>query len=167
MQESIFLSPTTKEEAAKHINPLNSKKSSDIYRMSATFLKTLSSSVSETLSSLYYESFSQRIFPDHMKHAMVTPVHKRGSKVDMTSYRPISILPICSKILEKLMLTRFLDFLDKNNIICKHKFGFQKNKLNTQAVFYLYARIVDALYKGNYVIVCFWTLQKHLILLTK
>ena len=65
--------------------------------MSATFLKTLSSSVSETLSSLYNESFSQRIFPDHINHAMVTPVHKRGSKVDMTSYRPISILPFAVK----------------------------------------------------------------------
>ena len=46
VQESIFLSPTTKEEVAKHINSLNSKKSSDIYGMSAIFLKTLSSSVS-------------------------------------------------------------------------------------------------------------------------
>ena len=98
--------------------------------MSATFLKTLSSSVSETLSTLYNESFSQGIFPDHMKHAMVTPVHKGGSKLDMTNYRPISVLPICSKILEKLMLTRLLDFLDKNNIIYKHQFGFQKKQID-------------------------------------
>ena len=101
VQESIFLSPTTKEEVAKHINSLNSKKSSDIYGMSATFLKTLSSSVSETLSTLYNKSFSQGIFLDHMKHAMVTPVHKRGSRLDMTNYRSITVLPICSKILEK------------------------------------------------------------------
>ena len=109
-------------------------------------LLTLSSSVSETLSTRYNEIFSQGIFPDHMKHAMVTPVHKGGSKLDMTNYRPISVLPICSKILEKLMLTRLLDFLDRNNIIYKHQFGFQKNKSTTR--------------------VCFWTLQKHLILLT-
>ena len=110
VQESIFLSPTPKEEVAKHINSLNSKKSSDIYGMAATFLKTLSSSVSEALSSLYNKTFSQGIFPDHMKHAMVTPVHKRGSKLDMTNYRPISILQICSKIIEKLMLSRFFIF---------------------------------------------------------
>ena len=48
VQEPIFLSPTTKEKVAKHINSLNSKRSSDIYGTSATFLKTLSSSVSET-----------------------------------------------------------------------------------------------------------------------
>ena len=141
--------------------------------MSATFLKTLSSSVSETLFSLYDKNFSQGIFPDHMKHAIVTPVYKRGSKLDMTNYRPISVLPICSKILEKLMLTRLLDFLDKNNIICKHKFGFQKNKLTTQAVFYLYTRIVDVLYKGNYACSVFLDFAKafdtvdHRILLSK
>ena len=62
----------------QNINSLNTKKSSDIYGMSATFLKILSSSVSETLSTLYDESFSQGIFPKHKKHAMVTPVQKRG-----------------------------------------------------------------------------------------
>ena len=141
--------------------------------MSATFLKTLSSSVSETLSTLYNESFSQGIFPDHMKHAMVTPVHKGGSKLDMTNYRPISVLPICSKILEKLMLTRLLDFLDKNNIIYRHQFGFQKNKSTTQAVFDLYTRIAGALDKGNYACSVFLDLAKafdtadHKILLSK
>ena len=173
VQESIFLSPTTKEEVAKHINSLNSKKSSDIYGMSATFLKTLSSSVSGTLSTLYNESFSQGIFPDHMKHAMVTPVHKGGSKLDMTNYRPISVLPICSKILEKLMLTRLLDFLDRNNIIYKHQFDFQKNKSTAQAVFDLYTRNVSALDKGNYACSVFLDFAKafdtvdHKILLSK
>ena len=90
---------------------------------------------------MYNESFSQGIFSDHMKHAMVTPVHKGGSKLEMRNYRPISVLPICSKILEKLMLTRLLDFLDKNSIIYKHQFGFQKNnKSTTQAVFDLYKK---------------------------
>ena len=99
------------------------------------FSKNISSSVSETLSTLYNKSFSQQIFPDHMKHATVTPLHTRGSKLDMTNYRPISVWPICSEILEKLMLTRLLDFLDKNNIIYQHQFGFQKNKSTTPAVF--------------------------------
>ena len=80
--------------------------------MSATLLKTLSSSVSETLSTQYNESFSQGIFTDHMKHIMVTPVHKEGSTLDMTNCRRISVLPFCSNILEKLMLTRLLDFLN-------------------------------------------------------
>ena len=85
--------------------------------MSATYLKTLSSSVSETLSSLYNQSFSEGIFSDNMKYAMVTSAHKGGSKLNMTNCRPISVLQICSKILVKLMLTSLLDFLDKSKII--------------------------------------------------
>ena len=54
--------------------------------MSATFLKTLTSSVSETSSTLHNKSFSKGIFPDHMKYAMVTPVHKGGSQ---TGYEKI------------------------------------------------------------------------------
>ena len=97
---------------------------------------------------------------------MVTPVHKRGSKLDMTNYKPTSALPTCSKILEKLMLTRLLDFLDKNNIIYKHQFGFQKNKLTTQAVFDLYTRIADALDKGNYACSVFLDFAKAFDMMT-
>ena len=114
---------------------LNSKKIKWHILNISYFSKNISSSVSETLSTLYNKSFSQQIFPDHMKHATVTPLHTRGSKLDMTNYRPISVWPICSEILEKLMLTRLLDFLDKNNIIYQHQFGFQKNKSTTPAVF--------------------------------
>ena len=114
---------------------LNSKKIKWHILNVSYFSKNISSSVSETLSTLYNKSFSQQIFPDHMKHATVTPLHTRGSKLDMTNYRPISVWPICSEILEKLMLTRLLDFLDKNNIIYQHQFGFQKNKSTTPAVF--------------------------------
>ena len=71
------------------------------------------------------------------------------------------------------MLTRLLDFLDKNNIIYKHQFGFQKNKSTTQAVFDLYTRIVGALDKGNYACSVFLDFAKafdtvdHRILLSK
>ena len=173
VQESIFFSPTTKEEVAKPINSLNSKKPSDIHGVSATFLKTLRSSVSETLSTLHNESVLQGIFPDHIKHAMIKLVHKASSKLDMTNYRPISVLPICSKILEKLMLTRLLDFLDKEHIIYKQQFDFWKNKSITQAAFDLYARIVDVLDKGNYACSVFLDFAKafdtvgHRILLSK
>ena len=117
VHESIFLSPTTKEEVAKHINSFNSKKSSDIYGMSATFLKTLSPFVSKTLSTLYNKSFSQEIFPDHMKHAMVTPVHKGGSRLDMTTGMEITIF---SSVIH--FCRNFLNFIFKN-IFCNNNLG--------------------------------------------
>ena len=67
------------------------------------FLKVIFKSVSEVLSNLFNESFSQGIFPDHMKLALVTLVYKGKSTLEVCNYRPVSIMPIFSKELEKLV----------------------------------------------------------------
>ena len=105
-------------------------KSSDIYGMSPKFLKILSPAISETLSNISNESFALEIFPDHMKLAMITPIFKGGSKLDVSNYRPVSVLPTISKVLEKLMFTRLTKYLDKRKIIYEHQFGFQKKQIN-------------------------------------
>ena len=58
-------------------------------------------------------SFSLGAFPEKLKFAKVTPIHKGKSKLELGNYRPISILPIFSKILEKLMNIRMVKFLNK------------------------------------------------------
>ena len=118
--------------------------------MSAKFLKLMVPEITESLCLIFNESFSKGIFPDHMKLAMILPFYKGGSKLEVSNYRPVSILPIISKLLEKLMLNRVIKYLDKNNIIYEHQFGFQKNKSTTLAVVDLYTKIVDSLNKNNY-----------------
>ena len=81
---------------------------------------------------------------------MITPTFKGGSKPDVSNYRPVSVLPTISKILEKLMLFRLTKFLDKRNIIYEHQFGFQKNRSTTLAVLDLNTRIIKPLDNGNY-----------------
>ena len=56
----------------------------------------------KAIDNLFNESFFQGVFPDHMKLALVTPVYKGKSKLEVCSYRPISILPILNKVLVKL-----------------------------------------------------------------
>ena len=89
--DSIFLQPTNKSEIEKIIKSLDSNKSSDIYGMSPKFLKILAPAISETLSNISNESFALGIFPDHMKLAMITPIFKGGSKLDVSNYRPVSV----------------------------------------------------------------------------
>ena len=146
----MFLQPTNKAEIEKIINSFDSNKSSDIYGMSPRFLKMLSPAISETLSNIFNESFARGVFPDHMKLGMITPTFKGGSKPDVSNYRPVSVLPTISKILEKLMLFRLTKFLDTHNIIYEHQFGFQKNRSTTLAVFDLNTRIIKASDNGNY-----------------
>ena len=147
--ESMFLQPSNKIEIEKIINSLGINKSSDIYGMSSKFLKILSTEISETLSNIFNE-LCLRGFPDHTKLAMITPIFKGGSKLDVSNYRPVSVLPTISKVLEKLMLTRVTKYLEKNKIIYEHQFGFQKNRSTTLAVLGLHARITKALDNGNF-----------------
>ena len=83
-QNTMFLSPVPIEELELCIKELDSKKASDIYRMSAKFLKILTSEISESLCMIFNESFSKGIFPDHMKLAMIFPFFKGGSKFQIT-----------------------------------------------------------------------------------
>ena len=134
----MFLTPTSAQEVEKCIKSLDSKKSSDIYGMSAKVLKVICRPISQVLSNLFNKSFSRGIFLDRMKLALVTPVHKGKSKLEICNYRPISILLILSKVLEKLMLNKLTGFQGKSKIIYEHHYGFQKNKSTTFAVLDIY-----------------------------
>ena len=70
-------------------------------------------------------------------------MHNGKSKLELTNYRPISILPIFSKLLEKAMHSRMTRFLDERKILFKHQFGFQKNKSTTLAILNLYSKLVE------------------------
>ena len=61
-----------------------------------------------------------------MKLAMITPSYKGGSRLEASNYRPVSVLPIFSKILEKLMQKRPTKCLDQNNIIMSNSLDFKK-----------------------------------------
>ena len=76
---------------------------------------------------------------------MVIPIHKGDSKTYAGNYRPISLLPILGKILEKLMYSRLLNFLQKHNIIVDNQFGFQKNKSTEDALLVLQTKITEAI----------------------
>ena len=119
----MFLQPTNKSQIEKMIKSFDSNKSSNIYGTSPKFLKILSPAVSETLSNIFNESFALGIFPDHIKLAVITPMFKGGSKLDVSNYRPVSVLPTISKVLEKLMLTRLTKYLDKSKIIYEPDFS--------------------------------------------
>ena len=65
------------------------------------------------------------VYPDKWKHANVQPVHKKNSRQIINNYRPISLLPICGKIFEKLMFDSMYSFFQVNNLLSKDKSGFR------------------------------------------
>ena len=117
------MTPTDPTEVLMLINQLDSRKAKGIFGVSAKFVKILGGDLSFILTKIFDESFEKGVFPDLMKNAMVTPIYKGGSKLELKNYRPVSVLPILSKILEKLMHCRLIKFLEKNEILFEHQFG--------------------------------------------
>ena len=97
-----------------------------IYNISAKIVKISSAYIANILRHIFNKSFLDGIFPQKLKYAFVLPMHKGRSKLLLTNYRPIFISLIVSKILEKLMQTRLVKYLEDHKIIYQHQFGFQQ-----------------------------------------
>ena len=89
-------------------------------------------------------SLSHGIFPNDMKLAKIVPIFKNGNTKLFNNYRPISILPAFSKILEKIVCNRLLHFLESKNILYKHQYGFRKNHNTIHPVIHLLKDIANA-----------------------
>ena len=87
--------------------------------LSAKILKQIISFVKLPLAHVFNRSLACGVVPNELKLAKVLPLFKADSKVVFSNYRPVSILPVMSKILEKLMYNRLLSFLNKHDILYK------------------------------------------------
>ena len=106
---------------------MKSSNTIDIFGYSIKFVKIASPALVYTLSAIFNNSITEGIFPDAMKLAKILPLHKAESRYVVSNYRPISLLPILSKIFEKSMYKRLIDFISKNNILTPNQYGFKIN----------------------------------------
>ena len=88
-------------------------------------LKSSKRILSPLISHIINISLQKGIFPKQLKTARITPIHKDGCKKDVANYRPISVLPIFSKVFEKFVVFQLNDFLTDNHIISERQFGFK------------------------------------------
>jgi len=113
------------------------------------------------------------VFPDRLKYAIVKPIYKKGSKQDISNYRPISSLTSFSKVFEKIIYNRLYTHLEINNILVQEQFGFRMKHSTEQAAFSLINCILTAMNNKQVVGGIFCDLHKafdcvqHKILLDK
>ena len=95
-----------------------------------------------------------------MKRAKVIPLFKTGDPMCFSNYRPVSVLPLFSKILERIMYNRLLSFINKHKILHAYQFGFRPAHSPELALLYIVDRISNALENGEYVLGLFLDFSK-------
>ena len=88
------------------------------------------------------------------------PVYKAGDRKDLSNYRPLSVLPLLSKVIERCMADRVNDFLIKFSIITRKQFGFQKNRSTQDALIALTEHIYENLNNKRHTVSIFLDLSK-------
>ena len=96
--DSFFISPCTKEEILDIISMFNNNKVTRTNSIPLKIIKLVKNSIPGHLSDIYNTSFSSGIFPEKLKIAKVTPIFKKGSKLQCSNYRPISLVSNLDKI---------------------------------------------------------------------
>jgi hypothetical protein len=106
---------------------LNLKKTLDCNGLSVSFIRNFALTLSRPLHHVISASLSTDIIPIQLKIAKVVPIFKSGCKNDLNNYRPISLLNVFSKIIEKIVGSRLSSYLERNNLISDSQYGFRKS----------------------------------------
>ena len=118
-----------------------------------SLLKSIIDCVVKPLTYICNQSLATGVFPNKMKIAKVIPIYKSGEKHILSNYRPISLLPQFSKILEKIFYSRLYDFIIKHNVLYDQQYGFRKNRTTSMALTDLVEQITTAVENKEYSVV--------------
>lgn len=155
----MFFLPVTIQEVKTVILEFANKKSTGIDEVPINLLKECVDEFAMCFALIINKSVELGSFPHNLKTALVIPVFKKGENNNIKNYRPISLLSVFSKILEKVMATRITKFLEKFGLLSDSQHGFRGNYSTETAASDLVQTINEKLNSNEYVIGLFFDLS--------
>jgi len=177
-----YLKPTTTtfsieapslETVCKLLEGLNERKAIGLDKIPNRLLKLSASIIAPSLTKIFSKSIETGIFPQEWKLAKVTPIFKKGDKTDPGNYRPISVIPVVSKVFEKIIYDQLFAYFNENNLLVQNQSGFRNLYSTVTALIEATSSWSLNIDKGMFNGIVFIDLQKafdtidHSILLTK
>lgn len=133
-QEYFEIVPTSVSEVVKVIKGLNNTKSTGWDDIPLDIIKENIYLLALPLVDIFNLSIKSGVFPEKFKISKICPLFKKGEQSDPKNYRPIALLPTFSKILEKLIKHRLMNYLQRHNILVDEQYGFKPNNSTSDAV---------------------------------
>lgn len=130
---SFHHTPISIATTLSHIRAMKIYKSSGIDKLSSRLLKESLEALAGQLTYLFNKSLEASKFPSKWKIANVVLIHKGGDSCEANNYRPISLLPVPGKMLEKIVHDRLYEHLEQNDTLTDAQWGFRKNRSTTLA----------------------------------
>ena len=144
--QSLFsLKPVSFPFVHRQLRLLRTSKGTGLDGIPARLLKDTAPSISAPLTAIMNLSISSPVLPEEWKYATVVPLYKDGNTKCMHNYRPISVLPVASKTLERAVQIQLLQDLDKSSQLSPFQCGFRKSHSTQDAVTYF----TDCIRKGT------------------
>ena len=163
----------THDEVLKICREIDVNKSSCIENVSSKVMKDALIHLNRKFTHVMNNSLTKGIFPRKWKYAKVTPLFKGGNRNGVGNYRPVSLLPLPSKIIERIVHNRLSSFLEENNILDPNQGGFRKGHSTVNTISKLTNDIFEGINKGDLTTSCFIDMAKafdtvnHVILCKK
>lgn len=157
---SFSFMPTDPFEIKTIIAELKNSKTTGRDAIPVFVIKKFSSILCAPIAHICNLSISKGVFPSLFKQATIIPVYKAGDKATPSNYRPISLLPCLSKILEKVVNKRLTKFLETKGLLASTQFGFRQSKSTGDAVLNLTSLLTTYLDQGDKCIGVFLDLKK-------
>ena len=156
---SFFVSPITTTEIGNAISDLKDN-GCGLYKLATKVLIAIKPTLCKILEYIFNLCINLGYFPKELKIGCLTPVFKKGDKLNVENYRPICSLSPLSKIFERIIYDKMIIFINKNKILSDTQFGFRKNMSTETALMKFMDYIHSGLSSKHYVGTVFMDLSK-------